>query len=277
MPPEPSGAELRATFDAAAASYQDARPDYPAELYADLLELTGLKPPADLLEIGPGPGKATLPLARQGFRITAIELGADLAEQARLNLAAFPDVSVVTTPFEEWTAEGAYDLVYAATAWHWIDRDVKYVKAAELLRPGGHLAVWSAGHAFPKGFDPFFTEIQKVYEEISEHKPDDRFPPPLPEEVRDPIAGELEASGRFEVVGVRQYVWGLRYTADQYLALLDTFSGHIAMERAKIDRLYGEIRRLLAQRPDNSLTRHWMATLTVGRVINGSNRGGGRG
>jgi SAM-dependent methyltransferase len=265
----PSDAHLRATFNAAAASYQGSRPDYPAELYDDLLELTGLTPPADLLEVGPGPGKATLPLARQGFRITAIELGADLAEQARHNLAAFPGVSVVTTPFEEWRAEDAYDLVYAATAWHWIDPDVKYAKAASVLRPGGHLAVWGAGHAFPKGFDPFFIEIQQVYEEIGEAKSDDRFPPPLPEEVRDPIAGELQASGVFEVAGVRRYVWGLRYTADQYLALLDTFSGHIAMGQAKRDRLYGEVRRRLAERPDNSLVRHWMSTLTVGRVING--------
>lgn len=264
-----SDAQLRATFNAAAASYQDARPDYLPELYDDLLELTGLTPPAHLLEVGAGPGKATLPLARKGFRITAIELGADLAEQARRNLAAFPGVSVVTAPFEEWQAEDEYDLVYAATAWHWIERDVKYAKAAAVLRPGGHLAVWGAGHAFPEGFDPFFTEIQQVYEEIGEGKPDDQFPPPLPEEVRDPITGELEASGRFEVVGVRRYVWGLRYTADQYLALLDTFSGHIAMGQAKRDRLYGEVRRLLAERPDNSLVRHWMSTLTVGRVLDG--------
>jgi SAM-dependent methyltransferase len=273
-----SDVELRATFDAAAASYQDARPDYPGELYDDLLELTGLAgltgttgstgstQPAHLLEIGPGPGKATLPLARKGFRITAIELGTELAEQAQRNLAAFPAVDVVTSSFEEWDAEHEYDLIYAATAWHWIDPAVKYAKAAELLRPDGHLAIWGATHGFPVGFDPFFPEIQKVYEEIGEDNPNDRFPPPTPDQVKDPIAGEMAASGRFELVGERRYVWGLRYTADQYLALLDTFSGHIAMGRAKRDRLYGEIRRLLGERPDGMLTRHWMSILTVGRL-----------
>lgn len=261
-----SDAELRATFDAAAASYQDARPDYPTELYDDLLELTGLTPPARLLEIGPGPGKATLPFARRGFRITAIELGAELAEQARRNLAAFPGVDVVTSTFEEWDARHEYDLVYAATAWHWIDPATKYDKAAELLRPRGHLAVWGATHAFPAGWDPFFAEIQKVYEEIGENKADDRFPPPAPDEVTDPVAGEMAASGRFEVVGERRYVWGLRYTVDQYLALLDTFSGHIAMGPAKRGRLYGEIRRLIGERPDGMLTRHWISILTVGRL-----------
>ena len=43
-----------------------------------------------------------------------------------------------------------------------------YAKAAALLPRGGHLAVWAADHAFPAGFDPFFTEIQKVYDALGE-------------------------------------------------------------------------------------------------------------
>jgi hypothetical protein len=41
-----SDRELRLRFDEAAALYQDARPDYPDQLYVDLLELTALRPPA---------------------------------------------------------------------------------------------------------------------------------------------------------------------------------------------------------------------------------------
>ncbi|MBB6548202.1 hypothetical protein ABT362_08515 [Nonomuraea rubra] len=52
---------MRATFNRAADTYQDARPDYPPGLYADLLATTALEPPARLLEVGCGPGKATLP------------------------------------------------------------------------------------------------------------------------------------------------------------------------------------------------------------------------
>ncbi|GII77629.1 methyltransferase type 11 [Sphaerisporangium rufum] len=256
---------LRTTFDQAAARYQDARPEYPAALYADLLELTGTARGARLLEVGCGPGKATLPLARQGFRITAVELGAALAAEARRNLAAFPDVSVVTSSFEEWRppAGERYDLVYAATAWKWVG-PVKYAKAAGVLRPGGRLAVWAAGHANPADADPFFTEIQRVYQEIGEGH-DGTWPPPPPEDEPDPTPAEFEASGLFTVVATRRYVWALEYTAEQYLALLDTFSGHIAMAPARRAHLYAEIRRLLAARPDGRLTRHWWAPLTIGR------------
>jgi SAM-dependent methyltransferase len=255
---------LRTTFDRAASGYQRARPGYPAELYSGLLTITGVRPPARLLEVGPGPGKATLPLARRGFRITAVELGHALAAEARRNLAGYPDASVVTASFEEWEPPeaGRFDLVYAATAWNWVDPAVKYAKAAAFLRPYGHLAVWNAGHALPAGFDPFFTEIQKVYDEIGEG---DGEPWPPPEERPDPIADEFAADGHFEVVGVRRYLWALRYTAEEYLALLDTFSGHIAMEPARRDHLYREVRRLLAVRDDGRLTRHWSAVLTVGR------------
>jgi SAM-dependent methyltransferase len=258
---------LRATFDRVAPLYQSARPDYPDELFADLLAMTGVRPPAHLLEVGCGPGKATLPLARRGFRITAIELGGALAAEARHRLGGFRDVSVITSPFEEWEPPGdPFDLVYAATAWRWVDPDVKYAKAASLLSPGGHLAVWDAGHAFPEGFDPFFSEIQKVYDEIGESR-GSPWPPPRPEDQPDPTAADLESSGHFGVVGTRRYVWARRYTAAGYIALLDTFSGHIAMEPAKREHLYQAIHDRLAARPDGTLTRHWLAVLTVGRRL----------
>jgi len=254
---------LRVTFDAAAKTYQTARPEYPDALYDDLIALTGIVPPARLLEVGCGPGKATLPLARRGFVITAVELGAALAAQARANLGAFPNVEVVNTAFESWTPPDAepYALVYAATAWPWIDPDVKYAKAASVLRPGGHLAIWGAIHGFPSAFDPFFTEIQAVYDELDDSCQGD-WPPPTPDEVSDDSA-EIEASGLFDVVDVRRYVWAIDYDADGYLALLDTFSGHIAMEPDKRAHLYREIRRRIDARPSRTIHRHWLAILNV--------------
>ena len=90
-----------------------------------------------VLEVGCATGKATLPLARVGFRITALEPGAALAAAARANVVGY-DVDVVEARFEDWEPNGAvFDLVFAATAWHWVDAEVRYPKAAAVLRPHG--------------------------------------------------------------------------------------------------------------------------------------------
>ncbi len=254
---------LRTTFDAAAELYQQARPEYPEPLYDTLVNLTGIGTGDRVVEVGCATGKATLPLARRGLRITCVEIGPELASAARRNLTAFPNVEVIDGVFETWQpAENVrFDLVFAATAWHWIDPAVRYRRAWELLRPGGHLAFWSATHVFPEGGDPFFTEIQDVYDEIGEVLPAGGSRP-RPGTLPDSRA-EIEHSGLFQDVVVRHFDWEISYTADEYLRLLDTFSGHIAMQPWQRDRLYSEIGRRLTQRPEGRLRRGWGAVLHV--------------
>ena len=257
---------LRQTFDAAAGDYQGARPDYPSALYDTLIELTGVRPGADALcEVGSASGKATLPLARRGFAITCVELGEALAAEARRNLAGFERVTVVNAAFETWSPDPGttFGLVYAATAWHWIDPAVKYRKAASLLRPGGHLAFWEAVHVIPGDADPFFGEIQDVYDEIGEGLPASWVTPTA--ETLPSFEAEIAATGLFADTVIRRFQWEIRYSAADYIRLLETFSGHIAMRPWQRDRLYGEIRRRLALRPDGLVRRHWGGALHVAR------------
>lgn len=72
-------------------------------------------------------------------------------------------------------------------------------------------------------------------------------------------------SGLFEVIDLRHFEWEQSYDADQYIDLLNTFSGHIAMQQSQRDQLYGEIRRRLERRPDRLLRRHWGGVLHVAR------------
>jgi len=256
----------RRSFDSTADLYDAARPECPDQLFDDLVELAELEPGARLLEIGCATGKATRPLLDRGFSVVCVELGARLAERARQNLAGRP-VEIHVAPFETWEGEpGAFALVYAATAWHWVEPALRYRKAHRLLRLGGHLAFWSALHAFPEGFDPFFTEIQEVYDALGEGF-GDPWPPPPPEQEPD-VANEVAASGLFEDVQVRRYVWDRLYTADQYIALLETFSGHVAMDASKRERLYHEVRERIESRPERRVRRHWYAILHVARSSN---------
>jgi len=234
-------------------------------LFDELVRLAELLPGARLLEVGCGTGKATIPLARRGFAVTCVEIGPQLAAQAQLNVADFASVEIVPAAFETWRppASRTYDLVFAATAWHWIDPASRYRRAWDLLRAGGHIAFWGAEHVVPADGDPFFGEIQDVYDEIGEGlPPGSEFP--RPGELPD-AREEVEASGLFDRVEVRHFDWAVSYDADGYIELLETFSGHIAMERWQRDRLYSEIRRRLAHRADGRLRRHWGAVLHVAR------------
>jgi SAM-dependent methyltransferase len=161
--------------------------------------------------------------------------------------------------------------VFAATAWHWIDPAVRYQRAWAALRPGGHLAFWSAGHVFPDGGDPIFDELQAVYDEIGESKPDDAVQP-RPGELPS-AATDIEASGLFDVVQVRQFDWEIRYTAEEYIALLNTFSGHIAMADWQRERLFSFIRERVGERANGTLRRHWGAVLQVARRRDGPANG----
>jgi SAM-dependent methyltransferase len=188
--------QLRTTFEQVPEVYERARPTYPDELFDDLAELAGLAAAARVLEVGCGTGQATLPLARRGYSILCVELGEALAAAARRNLAGLSNVEVVHANFETWEPErGDFDAIVAFTAFHWVDPELRYAKAARLLRNGGSLAVAGSLHVRRPDGDPFWTDVQEDYDTVVP-SPDNR-PPPMPDEVDD-LREEIEASGYFD-------------------------------------------------------------------------------
>jgi SAM-dependent methyltransferase len=228
MPPT-DRERLRATFNQAADLYDRARPGYPPALFEDLAELAGVGPGCRVLEIGPGTGQATVPLAERGCQIVAVELGADLATVARRNLARFPEVQIISAAFEDWPLPAEpFDVVLAATAFHWIDPAVRVRKAADALRPGGVLAT-IATHHIAGGDTAFFVQAQACYERWDPDTPPGGVR--LPTAAQVPAASdELDRSGRFGPVVFRRYEWEQSYSTVSYLEVLLTYSGHRALE-----------------------------------------------
>lgn len=252
---------LRATFEEVPELYDRARPTYPPELFDDLVVLARLRRGARVLEIGCGTGQATIPLAERDLEIVCVELGERLAAVARRNLAGYPNVEVANADFENWQPTGdAFDAVVAFTAFHWVDPGVRYEKSAALLNAGGALAVIATQHVLPEGGDSFFADVQEDYDVVAPD-PDNRAPP-RPEEVDD-LASEIEASGRFRKTAVRRYLWDVTYSADEYIALLETYSGHRALDDDTRQRLYLRIRRRIEARPKGRVTKTSLAALNV--------------
>lgn len=138
---------------------------------------------------------------------------------------------MINANFEEWDNLGAraFDIVFAATSWHWINPGLRYQKAAK----------FTAGtHAFPRDVDPFFLEIQSAYSAIGMPWPGD-WPPPLPEEMPDARAA-IEASGLFEDVRFARYLWTDKYNSDSHVELMRTASDHHcpSMGRERTFRLF---------------------------------------
>jgi hypothetical protein len=135
-------------------------------------------------------------------------------------------------------------------------------------RRWGPAAIWrcgARGNVVPYDGDPFFEDLQEVYDEIGESlAPDAKLP--RPQELDDDRA-EIDGSGLFEVIDITQYDWETVHDADGYIELLNTFSGHIVMHDWQRARLFGEIRRRLAMRPDGLLHRHWGAVLHIARRL----------
>lgn len=263
MPEHDDRKRLRTSFEEVAEQYDRARPTYPPAVFDDLAELGPIPAGGRVLEIGPGTGKATVELARRGYEIVGVELGRGLAEVARRNLEAYPRADVVTADFEAWEPERAdFDAVVAFTALHWIAPALRYAKPARLLRPGGALVVVATHHVTPEDADPVWAEVQDDYDAVVPH-PDNRAPQP-PEEAPD-LRVELEAVGLFGAVDVRRHRWDVRYTADEWIAVLGTYSANLALPAAQRDELFRRIRRRIAARPGGTATRHYLAVLTVGR------------
>ncbi|SHL37781.1 class I SAM-dependent methyltransferase [Streptomyces yunnanensis] len=264
-PDEKRRVPLSRTFDEDAELYDRARPGYPSELFDDLAELAGIGRGCRLLEVGAGTGKATVPLAERGCRITAVELGEAMAAVARRNLAGFGAVEVITSDFESWPLpKEPFDAVVSATAFHWIDPAVRLAKAADALRPGGALAV-IATHHVAGGSEEFFVEVQDCYE---------HFDPATPPGLRLPAADDVDTSdytdevadsGRFGPVVSRRYAWDLTYTTVEYLEVLRTYSGHRALPPAAREGLLGCIAALIDTRYGGRVTKRYLTELRVSR------------
>jgi SAM-dependent methyltransferase len=254
--------ELRATFDEDAERYDRARPGYPSRLFDDLCELAQLDAGSRVLEIGCGTGQATVPLARRGMTIVAVELGANLAAVARRNLASYPDVQVVTEPFEDWPLpDEPFDAVVAFTSIRWLDTERALPKIAAALRLGGAFVVVNTEHV-AGGTAPFFVDAQDCYE---------RWDPDTPEGLRlEPAESFIarvdlraDPEHHFGEAVLRCYENDRVYTTETYLDVLQTYSGMRAMEATALDGLLACIGELIDSRYGGMIVKRYLRTMRV--------------
>lgn len=132
------------SFDAWAGEYDRYRPGYPEELFATIARRLELPPRPVVVDLGAGTGRASLAMAELGWRVTAVEPGRPLLEVLRGTAAdAGLIVSTVQAAAEETGLDPqTADLVTAAQAFHWFDKDRAMSEIARILKPSGGVALF---------------------------------------------------------------------------------------------------------------------------------------
>jgi ubiquinone/menaquinone biosynthesis C-methylase UbiE len=140
--PEPTARRYGKVFDEMAAEYDRHRPSYPDELIDQACQVAGIGSGDRVLEVGCGTGQLTRSLVARGLHVTALEPGKSLMALARQNLEGAGAVEFVNAQFEDAVLpREQFQAVFCASAFHWVDPEVSWQKAADVLVPGGTFAL----------------------------------------------------------------------------------------------------------------------------------------
>jgi ubiquinone/menaquinone biosynthesis C-methylase UbiE len=174
--PESTARRYGKVFDEIAAEYDRHRPAYPDNLIDQACQVAGVGSGDLVLEVGCGSGQLTRALLTRGLHVTAVEPGQNLIALARRNLDSAGAVEFVNAQFEDAPLpREQFQAVFAASAFHWADPEVSWQKAADVLVPGGTLAlVQYFGLAEPRSEEDqeaVLAALRKVAPDIAAHWP----------------------------------------------------------------------------------------------------------
>jgi SAM-dependent methyltransferase len=269
------------TFDEVAEVYDRVRPRYPAGLFDDLAALTGAGPGTRVLEVGCGTGQATRDLLARGWHVHAVEPGAAMATRATANLAGRP-FTVDVARFDDWVPPATFDVLFSATAYHWVAPELRWRKAAAVLEPGGALALATNRTVAGGTFDGVYRASAELH---ARHAPEIEFG--LPQEARTILdevdaarpdvgalwqaaeskSGPSLAGPLFTPPELRTYQWTVTYDTADAVGLLSTYSSYLRVPAERRARLLDGIADIVATDFGGTVTRRYLAVLAVAKRV----------
>ena len=232
--------DFRKVFDSIPEQFDEWRPRYCDELFAELIEYANLGPGKTVLEVGPGTGQATEPILKTGCSYLAIDIGENFTEFMKNKFSSYENFQIVNADFETYDFENAqFDLVYSAAAFQWIPEEIGYPKAYDLLKSNGTFAMFMMRADIQPGGgytdEPLYNKLQEVYSEF--FHPVTEYKCKLDYDVRDKYG--------FANLERREYRKTREYSADEYVSLIGTHADHITLQEPYKTKFYEGIREAI--------------------------------
>ena len=212
--------QVAESFGADAERYDRARPRYPDAMVEAIA--VAASPGAEIvLDVGCGTGIAARQFQALGCRVLGVDPDARMAGLARRF-----GVEAEVAKFEDWDPAGReFDAAIAGQAWHWVDPVAGAAKAAQVLRPGGRLALFWNSFRPPADVNEAFAEVyQRVFGSpfslVTVAGPD------AYSALCTKAADGMRQAGAFSDAEEWRFDWDRPYTRDEWLEVLPTFGGY---------------------------------------------------
>ena len=192
-----------------------------------------------------------------------MELGRHLAALARRNLERFPNARVETAAFEDWPLPTQkFDAVLAASAFHWLEPNIRLSKPAEALHPGGFLTILHVHHV-RGGTVRFFADTQRHYTQWG-MSDDPTFQPPAPDDTPTTYP-ELDQHPAFSHVERRRFEIPMTYSTASYIGWLTTDSLVNTLDHESRSGFLQDIERLIESKYHGAVTRNYVYEVVTGQ------------
>jgi len=223
---------LEWTFDTVASVYEKMRPGYVKELYQTLFDYIPVNENSNVVEVGSGGGQATAPILTTGCQLTAVECGEQFSELLKDKFKEYQKFSVITGKFENTAfKDNTFDLVFSASAFHWVPEKIGYEKVFSMLKNRGVFARF-ANHPYRgKGNPALSQEIDEIYDKYY-NKYYNKERETISEYTKEQAKERALIAGKYGFTDIKYELFYRKrvFSAQEYIELLGTYSDHIAIE-----------------------------------------------
>jgi trans-aconitate methyltransferase len=244
--------QLRQIFNTNAYNYEKYRPKYSMDITKTIMKYKNLEYESNILEIGCGTGQATELFIGLESKIHCIDIGNKLIQIARSKYSKNQNIDFEVIEYEKYKSNIKFDLIFSATAYHWIKQPIGDIKTKSLLKDDGIFAIF---RNIPLNQEEgFFLDSQPIYTKYMKKKNN-------PNDVKQLLNTDI-----FKVLNRSERIWEEEYYVEDYINLLSTYSDHIKLKNKERKNLYSDLRKLINGKYNGKVLKKYKEILEIGKI-----------